>query len=157
MGSAPSAKAVDEGAHMVAYNFRSRFADAVQSGLKLQTIRAPRVRGHARPGDALQLYTGMRTRACRKLADALCLASTHCILTEGGVWLGDGSRAGLDDFAQADGFGNFEEMRTWFRKTHGLPFEGQLIRWRLFRAETDLNVPFAGRKECGPAEGDLES
>ena len=31
--------------------------------------------------------------------------------------------------AKADGFGSWEEMLDWFEKTHGLPFEGLLIRW----------------------------
>ena len=43
---------------MVAYNFQARFAAAVASGQKRQTIRAPRKgNGHAKPGDRLQLYT----------------------------------------------------------------------------------------------------
>ena len=28
-----------------------------------------------------------------------------------------------------DGFDSFAEMLEWFEKTHGLPFEGQLIQW----------------------------
>lgn len=36
----------------------------------------------------------------------------------------------LDEFAQADGFKDWPEMRDWFRATHdGLPFEGILIKW----------------------------
>ncbi len=53
---------------MVAYNFNPRFALAVVHGAKRQTIRAPRKR-HARLGERLQLYTGMRTRTCRLLRD----------------------------------------------------------------------------------------
>lgn len=29
-----------------------------------------------------------------------------------------------------DGFKNWEEMRDWFKKVHGLPFEGVLIHWK---------------------------
>ena len=50
---------------MVAYNFQKQFADAVERGEKRQTIRAPRRDGrHAKVGDKLQLYTGMRTKQC---------------------------------------------------------------------------------------------
>jgi hypothetical protein len=35
----------------------------------------------------------------------------------------------LDRFAQDDGFADWQEMREWFTDTHGLPFQGVLIRW----------------------------
>ncbi|MGO4286877.1 ASCH domain-containing protein [Bosea sp. TAB14] len=41
---------------------------SIESGRKRQTIRAPR-RRHARVGEQLQLYTGMRTKACRLIRD----------------------------------------------------------------------------------------
>lgn len=52
---------------MVAYNFKLQFAFAVVSGEKPQTIRALRKEraSHAQPGEALQLYTGMRTATCK--------------------------------------------------------------------------------------------
>tara|TARA_R110002096_G_scaffold172484_10_gene346217 strand:+ start:719 stop:1081 length:363 start_codon:yes stop_codon:yes gene_type:complete len=46
----------------------AKFADDVTAGRKNFTIRADRKR-HARPGEPVQLYTGMRTRSCRKLVD----------------------------------------------------------------------------------------
>lgn len=52
---------------MPAYNFQKQFAPLVESGQKRQTIRAIGKRRHARPGESLQLYTGQRTKACRKL------------------------------------------------------------------------------------------
>lgn len=114
---------------MVAYNFQARFADAVERGKKRQTIRRKRANGHARPGDAVQLYTGMRTRACRKLADAVCEVSTYCAIREEGVTLGNHPRVDLDDFARADGFDGFDDMKSWFRERYGLPFIGHLVRW----------------------------
>lgn len=117
---------------MVAYNFQARFADAVAIGTKRQTIRAPRKDGrHAKPGDALQLYTAMRTRQCRKLRDAVChdacdvLLETNRITTFSPQEL----HADLDAFARLDGFVDWQEMREWFAETHGLPFQGILIRW----------------------------
>lgn len=56
---------------MVAYNFMHQFADDVAAGRKNFTLRDER-KGrsrHARPGEALQLYTSMRTSSCRKLVD----------------------------------------------------------------------------------------
>lgn len=62
---------------MVAYNFQTRFAGAVSNGQKHLTLRAPRGgrSRHARVGEPVQLYTGMRTPACRAL-----LSSPTCIL-----------------------------------------------------------------------------
>lgn len=53
---------------MVAYNFMAKFAGDVAAGRKNFTIRADRER-HAKPGEKVQLYTGMRTTNCRKLID----------------------------------------------------------------------------------------
>ena len=55
---------------MVAYSFKKQFAYPVEKGYKLQTIRASRKTRHARPGESIQLYTGMRTKQCRKLVRA---------------------------------------------------------------------------------------
>lgn len=114
---------------MVAYNFQLRFADAVERGEKRQTIRKPRRSGHAKPGDAVQLYTLMRTRDCRKLGDAVCEVSTYCAIREDSITLGNRPRVNLDEFARADGFADFDDMKAWFRATHGLPFIGHLVRW----------------------------
>lgn len=58
---------------MVAYSFSKAVAPQVEALVKRQTVRGHR-RRHARPGEPVQLYTGMRTRACRKLLspDPLC-------------------------------------------------------------------------------------
>ena len=118
---------------MVAYNFQARFAEAVASGRKTQTIRATREgrSRHAKPGDPLQLYTGLRTKAARKLRtpDPICIRSTYCNIHETGVTTGTNPKIDLDAFAQNDGFADFADMKAWFRETHGLPFIGQLIVW----------------------------
>ena len=119
---------------MVAYNFQAKFADAVASGEKRQTIRAPRKDNrHAKAGDKLQLYTGMRTKSCRKLRDAVCHDSCVIRLEHDKAWtfgpqelfMGDD----LEHLARSDGFACWAEMRDWFDNTHGLPFTGQMIRW----------------------------
>ena len=119
---------------MVAYNFQTRFAEAVANGQKRQTIRSPRKDDrHAKPGDKLQLYTGMRTKSCRKLRDAVCHDSCAILLEWDKAWtfgpqeLFEGED--LERFAHEDGFACWADMRAWFEKAHGLPFTGQMIRW----------------------------
>jgi len=53
---------------MVAYSFQKQFVEPIQKGVKTQTIRAHR-RRHARPGEPMQLFCGMRTKHCKKIID----------------------------------------------------------------------------------------
>lgn len=129
---------------MVAYSFQAQFADPIRMGGKRQTVRAPRLgRGrHARPGEALQLYTGMRTRQCRLIARATCEEAAPITLvfndrTYPGdqVWIARGPtiwQGDLDPFAQSDGFKDWAELRAFWRTHHGAiaRFEGVIIRWR---------------------------
>jgi len=123
---------------MPAINFQKQFADAVQAGEKCQTIRAIRKdkRLPCKPGDTIALYTGMRTKACRKLIDVECIAvlpieiqSAVVRIEDGWIRFGEDGRD-LDEFARADGFANWFEMSSWFLKTHGTPFRGHLIKWK---------------------------
>lgn len=114
---------------MVAYNFQAQFAEAVASGQKRRTIRAAGKRMHAQPGDTVQLYTGMRTKNCRKLGEAVCSVSTYCAIREDGITFGNYLNVDIDEFARGDGFKDFDDMKDWFRKTHGLPFTGRMIEW----------------------------
>ncbi len=142
---------------MVAYSFAPMFADQVATLFKRQTVRAQRHR-HARVGEAVQLYTGMRTRQCRKLVpqDPVCIAVSPIVIETAMTWglitlieidgvnLDD---AGIERFATADGFGieaigdqHFKatgqtgsarwNMGMFWLERHGLGrFEGVLIRW----------------------------
>ena len=124
------------GGVMPALNYQERFAPKVESGEKRNTIR-PRRKREIKPGDTLYHYTGMRTKRCRKLRTAVCLsvtkttiASDHVskyALKEFGlfIWV----PAQLKRFAREDGFDSWKEMRDWFDKKYGLPFEGVLITW----------------------------
>lgn len=117
---------------MVALNFKPEFSLAVETGRKRQTIRLPRKDGRdPKPGDALQLYTGMRQRTCRKLREAKC-TNIEAIQIYRNMIVLAGRELGhqeASDFAKADGFGSFGDMTNWFHKTHGLPFAGLLIQW----------------------------
>lgn len=54
---------------MVAYNFQKQFAERILDGSKRHTIRRNGKRRHAQRGSDLQLYSGMRTKYCRKVCD----------------------------------------------------------------------------------------
>lgn len=128
---------------MVAYSFQKRFAEDIVSGRKMQTIRAHRKR-HARPGERLQLFTGMRTKNCKKLIepDPVCIAVTDirirvphgfepCQVTF------KGSTFYIDqDFAVRDGFVTSDDFTSFWFNTHGPGmFEGVVIQWK--RLTTD--------------------
>lgn len=120
---------------MVAYNFKSQFAPLVQSGQKRQTIRADRQgrSRHVRPGETLQLYTGMRTRNCRKLVepDPVCVAvrsvwfPSPAIVVDGRLL----TTQQIKELARLDGFSDVADFYQFFRETHGFPFKGVLIKW----------------------------
>lgn len=116
---------------MVAINFSPQFAEDVAAGRKTQTIRQT---ARVKAGQVIQLYTGQRTRACKKLGDAECIDCTYVGLTARGITLGDVSKfpRNMDEFARADGFENYAAMWAWFSGRYKTTsFTGVVIRWRL--------------------------
>lgn len=124
---------------MVAYSFQKQFVEPILAGAKQQTIRANR-RRHARPGEELQLYTGMRTKHCKLIARATCRSAEPIRLSFNagceGIWIQStndhfGLAQELDHFARRDGFPTWFEMRAFWKSTHGTVefFDGVLIRW----------------------------
>lgn len=149
---------------MVAYSFQPMFVPPVLAGLglklddldkfvqasdavakqppsslepKTHTIRADRGgRGHARPGELLQLYCGMRTKQCFKIGDARCTDVQRITLLFDMPAIMIGDRAirkayGLERFARMDGFANFFQMRDFWDRHHpGVrTFNGWIIYW----------------------------
>jgi hypothetical protein len=128
---------------MPAYNFQAKFAAMIESGLKRQTIRAIGKRRHARPGDALQLYTGQRTKVCRKLLtpDPICTAVHSVLINKFSERRHEGDRYQmyLDgnivfrhdayQIALADGFEDRATFFHFFDDMHGMPFHGVMIQW----------------------------
>ena len=121
---------------MPALNFNKRFVPSVELGLydqenpkgKRQTIRAG---SRFTFGDRIYLYTGMRTKQCRKLGESTAKIVLPIRLSSSGGVLA-GKRIDFEELtriAKKDGFLTATEMLDWFEKTHGLPFSGQLIRW----------------------------
>jgi hypothetical protein len=146
---------------MVAYSYKGRFVAPIRVGLglsvldlhyelggylpgqpirpKRQTIRANGRRRHARPGETLQHYHGMRTTKCFKIGDARCKSISDVRLYIHAEWIeikGEAElRKGrqLDVFARDDGFDDWAGMRTFWLEEHDGkhlgPFVGVLIKW----------------------------
>ncbi len=138
---------------MVAYSFKPSFAAEILAGRKRQTIHEPRGRRgrHAQVDDQLQLFTAMRTKACRRLGSAVCAEVREVVLDfeQDRIVLDDAvelvTGLELSAFAELDGFADppsqlspWGYMRRWWGVTHpGKPvFRGVLIGWgESFRAE----------------------
>lgn len=131
---------------MVAYSFKKQFAPKIADGSKSQTIRDIRTGRvpHVRPGQALQLYIGMRTKYCQLVGRATCAAVTPITISfypshAPGIVLDTGAKFdgdGLDDFAKKDGFSGWLEMAMFWRKEHGsdlVRWAGVLIEWKDFQ------------------------
>lgn len=116
---------------------------------KTQTIRAER-RRHARPGDELQLYCGMRQKWCMLIGKARCVevlpidivfAPTERVIihgfNEGVLYYTEAKR--LDLFATNDGFEDWAQMKAFWREEHGddlIRFNGKIIYWKPIRCDT---------------------
>ncbi len=134
---------------MVAYSFKPRFVVPIRAGLgidappsvrpKRQTIRAVGKRRHARPGEQLQLYQGMRTRECFLIGRAKCKSvhliqidtrslSNFGVRLDGGNWLRERD---LLQFVQDDGFDDDADMLAFWNKEHPNEtlFDGVCVRW----------------------------
>lgn len=126
---------------MPAYSFKERFCPLIISGEKRQTIRSKR-KAQAKPGDTVYLYFGMRTKWCKKLGEGTCTGTKDITITKIGTVYIDGRKllnAEKDALAFNDGFrhaddpdkeeGCFDIMLRWWKQTHELPFNGDIIYW----------------------------
>lgn len=117
---------------MVAYSFNPIFAEQVAGLTKRQTVRADRRNRHAMPGERIQLYTGMRTRHCRKLLDPdpICtaIAPIEILLVAapqldylGAIAVNDRwlDAEEIERFAISDGFG-IDKVGDWKLRMHGV-------------------------------------
>ena len=116
---------------MVAFNFKPQFAPLIVARTKRQTIRQTM---RAKPGDLLQLYTGQRTKACRKLLDPdpVCSMVDYVSIRPEYLTLGDTRKhAGdADAFSVRDGFEGYDDMVEWFFETYGSRyFTGYVHGW----------------------------
>lgn len=116
--------------------FKKRFAPAVESGDKRQTIRERRKDGRdPKPGDTLHMYVGLRTNKCRKLRVAICTNVHRVTIDDGEMLLLDGlamiERSDRNAFAKADGFDSFDEFVDYWQNVmhRELPWHGIVIYW----------------------------
>lgn len=146
-----------------------RFEDAVVSGRKPHSIRPPRSDGRprARVGEPLSIrvWTGKPYRSQQREVARAVVTSVHEIeISDEAIWIWNwrskspfrvslpdgGCRTLLDyaessRFARRDGFADAGELKDWFAATHGLPFTGALIRWRLDGIGSAAASPSPGR------------
>ena len=117
---------------MPALNFIKQLAPKVKDGSKRTTIRAYRKDGrNPRPGQTLYLYTGMRTKSCKKLREEICKHTEQIVIDRHGINLKGDWLKSYDAMKviRADGFDTFDEMLFHFVKYYELPFTGLLIKW----------------------------
>ena len=73
------------------------FPDKVESGEKRTSIRAKRRQGEFKPNNPIYHYRGLRTKACRKISDAVCTAVTDIkIMAVGAVELDGEGAPGIE-------------------------------------------------------------
>lgn len=123
-------------------NFLPRFAEAVKTGAKRQTIRK---RGKQKPpevGDALMLYTGLRTLNSRALRTAT-VTSVECITiscatryvaiarpaASGVLAFSPLNEEEVEQLARDDGFYNADEFFRFFQEVHGGGLAGYVLKW----------------------------
>lgn len=122
---------------MVAYNFQKRFEPMIRSGAKSHTIRKNGKRKHAKPGQMLQLYTGMRTQYCRKICpdrpcvEVLPVRIMVARLAIDWIEVGDERVKDMEAFAVSDGFDGLASMHTFWLDFRGIGLfsDASLIKW----------------------------
>jgi hypothetical protein len=120
---------------MPAYSFKVQFVKLIEEGAKVHTIRRMR-KNPTKPGQLLWLYTGMRTKKCRLIMDAVCTSVVPVkIYPKLGRVVLNGRMLSLDEtlrLAVRDGFSNHMEFFEFFKlyPPEVLEFELEMIYWR---------------------------
>jgi hypothetical protein len=101
--------------------FKPYLVPLIQSGAKPFTLRLPRLDGRdPKVHQTLYLYTGLRTRECRKIGEVRCFFAAPCWLLYNWIAVGDWPvivlPGQLETFAQLDGFKDYAE----FCRFHGV-------------------------------------
>ena len=130
------------------YNFQKRFAPFVLDGSKRHTIRAKR-KHPTKVGDAVHLYTGLRTKQAKLLLRSICIRVEEIRISEDRHVFVDFEMLSADEknaLAYCDGFRShginraFEQMMKFWEGR--LPFVGDIIHWqRLAPTRTPARPP----------------
>jgi len=113
--------------------FKPQFAPLVKSGVKCQTVR-PLPARMPKAGDFISLRV-WKNKPYRSPQVVLKEATITEVKT---VEIGFNhiavdqfhlTPAQQDAFAKSDGFQTSGELMSWFHRTHGLPFNGVVIKW----------------------------
>ena len=113
------------------------FIDKILSGEKRQTIRKAGGKWeNVKAGDKLTLYTGLRTKECRKLGEAevesiedITITKNDSVIINDCYW----SYELIDELAKKDGFEHVENFLKFFHDHYGEKFTGKIIKWKNFR------------------------
>lgn len=125
----------------------SVFIDKILAGEKRQTIRraSPKWQ-NVKVGDKLTLYTGLRTKQCRKLGEAVVesitpiMIDTECDNIAVETPLGDFNLdlPALNDLVERDGFVSNPDFFNFFRLNYKVGrFKMIVIRWSDFKETKD--------------------
>ena len=121
------------------------FIGKILAGEKRQTIRraSPKWK-NVKAGDKLTLYTGLRTKQCRKLGEAVVKSITPIKLDFGYItihkpkWDFTLESWQVRDFVKADGFDSVEDFWDFFKEHYGWEaVEMRVIRWTDFKEAQD--------------------
>ena len=120
---------------MATLSFASMFANRVERGEKLHSIRSRRKRPEQWiPGKSVHLFTAMRTKHCRRLGLGIITSVDDITIFDDAVEI-EGVRVDtereLSAFARANGFLTWSQFQEFFTEHYGLPWSGSLIRWQL--------------------------
>lgn len=112
---------------MPSLSFQKEFATPILARAKRHTIRAVSLKPRARVirlGDTLYLFTGMRTKFCRRIGAAVCtdikpieldlLSERVNISGRPSILRSDA----IDGFAKSDGFEDWAALKAFWWKMH---------------------------------------
>jgi len=124
--------------------FSPEFNEAIKGGWKRQTIRKWNEKRHFFPGQEIQLYNHVRQKNMKQFGKAFVVATGgikfYWTLDNNGHIQGYAFRSEpygyeamtFDQFARADGFEDWKEMKVWFEDRYPEEeLEGpfQIINW----------------------------
>lgn len=118
---------------MVSFTFKAEFIPLIHSGDKFQTIRRSM---RCKPGETMHLFTGLRTKDCQRIGEAICQEVFPVMFRENSFHTGFNHKVSQMDnpdellaFAKADGFSSWEDCHQFFRNHYEFPFTGFVHRW----------------------------